>query len=234
MTNYHDVYGGLHLYPDPAFDQSENGPLFSGMEIVGKYIFGTLNLEDVVTFTSYLRGLYRDGKWYPNSETENEDMSHDNFLGVICALKVLEEWTHSLEPLGSVSGDILYQERKNIEVLKEALPLFHKQLDHPRDFLFMLRFKHPFIGALANLLLPVVPLAMILTCLQSYKIRGGRKILKTDGKLLAWLRMSTYHYPITEWICTKMLSKKKDFRNFNTCAKIYFKDENHPLRELIF
>lgn len=237
--SYKDKYGGVHLYSFPSPTQSENGPLFTGMWVVGKYKQRTLNLEDVATFTSYLRGLNRDGKWYPNPETDNADMSHDNFLGVICALKVLEEWLERIVHMLADDlnfeylKDIAAQETLNVAALKEALPLFHKQLDHPRDFLFMLRFKYRLMGGLANFLLPVVPLAMILTCLQSYKVRGGRKILKTDGKLLAWLRMSTYHYPITKWICRKLLAWNDDFKNFNNCAAIYFKDAKHPLRELI-
>ena len=80
---------------------------------------------------------------------------------------------------------------------------------HPRDIVFYLYLKGGLSRSIASLLMWIPSLAMIISCAQNYKVRNGRRILKTDGKLLAWLRFNTIKMPITELICTWLIKRNK-------------------------
>lgn len=57
-----------------------------------------------------------------------------------------------------------------------------------------------------------------------------RYILKADGKLLAWLLLSTFNMPITKKLCNWAIKFNKDFGSWRACFDIYFKDPAHPNR----
>lgn len=55
-------------------------------------------------------------------------------------------------------------------------------------------------------------------------------MLETDGKLLAWLILSTFNLPITKRLCNWAIKHNKEFGSWKKCFDIYFEDEDHPNR----
>jgi len=96
---------------------------------------------------------------------------------------------------------------------------------HPRDLAFYFYCHYPRLGLL---FLWISSLAMIFSCLGKYKYRNGQRYIKTDGKLLAYLRCKAAHMPVTFWICTKIIENHEYFNSWHEVAKKYF-GEHHPI-----
>lgn len=60
---------------------------------------------------------------------------------------------------------------------------------------------------------------------KSYKTIGGKQILSTDGKLLAFLRINTFNLSITRYICNKIV--KQRWGSWSFFFETYF-GPNHP------
>lgn len=101
---------------------------------------------------------------------------------------------------------------------------------HPRDLAFYFWVHYPRLGYLT---LWIASLAMMVSCIQTYKVRNGKRIIKSDGKLLAYMRCKSFNMSITFAACTFIISRHKHFGSWNSVAKMYFKEEGHPLRSLI-
>jgi hypothetical protein len=127
----------------------------------------------------------------------------------------------------------MYLIRKNSGLPCDDLPILkwnNRWWLHPRDMSFYFYCHHPILG------LPflwITSLCMIVSCAQTYKVRNGNKIIKTDGKLSAWGKCQTYDMRLTYKICTWLIERNPVFGSWNNCAKIYFKNKEHPLRDLI-
>jgi hypothetical protein len=133
--------------------------------------------------------------------------SHDNMTGLVCLSNILDYSFH-----------------------KKYFNYGWKRRWHPRDVIFYLYAKGGIIGFLASFLLWIPMIAMAVSCAQDYKVRQGRKILKTDGKLLAWLRVNSFNLPITKWLCTKIIERNKEFGSWKHCFEIYF-GKKHPISQ---
>jgi hypothetical protein len=105
---------------------------------------------------------------------------------------------------------------------------------HPRDvgyYLYLyLSSNLPKLGVISTLLkVLLIPtqIAMIVACYQEYKVRNDVKILKTDGKLLSWVRFNTIPMRLTEKICTWLIKRNPKFGSWKKVFGIYF-GKDHP------
>ena len=94
---------------------------------------------------------------------------------------------------------------------------------HPRDLVYYLYLKGGVARTLVKPFLFILSAAMIYSCWDTRKKPEG---LRTDGKLLAWLRLNTINMPLTKKICDNLVTTK--FGGWHNIFRIYFKDLNHP------
>ena len=137
--------------------------------------------------------------------------SHDNMTGLYCLYKNSMYDPHTLSTLPIMKWN-------------------DRWWLHPRDLAFYFWAHHPLLG------LPflwIASLSMFISCYQEHKVRNGNIILKTDGKLLAWMRCKSFNMRVTYKVCTWLIERNPKFGSWNNVAKIYFREEGHPLRELI-
>lgn len=160
-------------------------------------------LRHLKGFSSYEGGIDITNA-YKSDLANNFHISHDNATGVMCARQVL-----GFTPI---------------------IPIFDKSRAHPRDIVMYGYAKYPF---LFWWLLWIPSICMIISCYQNYKVRGGRKIIKTDGKILAFIRVKAFNMKITDRICTYLIKKNKFYGNWHEVFKRYFKETEHPLPELV-
>lgn len=134
----------------------------------------------------------------------NEPWSHDNHTGLICLSKLLD------------------------------LP-YHKKLTwkgwwrrcHPKDLIFYAYLRGGLPRLIVTPFLFILCFFMILTCHEKYKVRNGVKILKTDGKLLTFLRLQALpDLHLTKKICDEIIIER--FGSWAGVFKTYFVEENHP------
>ena len=124
-TNFFDRYGILHheepIEGDP--ETSENGPLFLGEWIVEKRELSQIDAVNFLASVCFLFDpIYEQWVTTPISSVE-AGFSHDNFKGVVAGLlRVKKEFP-------------CYTDQCN-KILKKV-PLFHRQLIHPRDFIII-------------------------------------------------------------------------------------------------
>ena len=160
--------------------------------------------------------LYKD-------DLQNIHVSHDNATGVMCLAK--EENKKALIPI------IGLEKIKNPTGLRKLFP-FILSRPHPRDII-MYGFAKG--GVFKFIFLPflwITSIAMIISCMQNYKIRNNQKFLKTDGKLLAWMRCKAFNMRITWFICNLFIKYDDDFKNMGNVAEIYY-GKNHPITQLM-
>lgn len=216
-NKYLDKYGWMHLRPDPTPDATENAPTFTGTNIVLEYMNGTLTEDKAGRFLTACCWLMRDGVWYttPITPVSNPRFSRDNFTGVICALKVIIRWSeeNDAEWVNIEAKDILSQ-----------VPLFHKNLDHPRDFVMSGYAKYP---VLFFPLLPIISIALAVSCYQSHKVRGGVAIPKTDGKILAFILCHAFKLRNTFNLCNYFI---REIDRPMPNPSVYEKKFNDPTR----
>ena len=214
MKTFFDKYGILHHRPviDGDPETSENGPMFTGAYYVGRKI----NSDSQVKIRSILNRLSDSkGSWITTPVSSVEaGFSHDNFKGVMAIISCL----HGMD-------QVKYKPR---------LPLLHRQMAHPRDFILMGYFKYPW---LFWPLLPIPWVALLISCYQTYKVRNNRKIIKTDGKILAHMICKTFKWEWLERLCLKLVTRErkeigKYFKSWGDVYREYFREEGHPLREI--
>lgn len=139
---------------------------------------------------------------------KDEKWSHDNHTAVVCLSKLMGfEWHKSM-----------------------YWGHFTTML-HPRDFIFYAYATGRWYSYIAALFLWIPCLAMIVSCAQKYKVRNNVRIVKSDGKLLAWLRCQTFNLTLTWKLCKLMLKLNKLFGSFKACFFMYFRDPDHPSRQ---
>ncbi len=250
--NWYDDYGGLHLHPMPKAEQSENAPMYSGIEIVLKYRDGSLTENDCIRFLRFCEYLYKldenTGKYryFTTPISTNPRFSHDNYTGMACGIINVRRFYQKLHQQRDDRETLFYIDLAN-KLLKQ-IPFWHR---HPRDLVFLNFLKIPF---LFWPFLWVPSIAMIISCYQTYKVRNGNRIIKTDGKILALARLLTVKMPITYFICNRLISylprelpkpeldtvdpELKGFNRWVWCSWFlifvyYFKNKHHPLRYLM-
>lgn len=200
INNWFDSDGFIHTKEFPEVDQSENGPMFTGL----------LSCFRPSCARVYMIGDHGN-TFRANSNREwGSHFSHDNMTGLYCLSKnTFNYFTSQRLPIAKWNG---------------------KWWLHPRDLAFYFWCHHPILGFP---FLWIASLAMIVSCIQEYKVRDGKKIIKTDGKLLAYMRCRSFNLGITFAICTFFIRRHKYFSSWNDVAKRYFQRPGHPLRSLI-
>lgn len=211
IEKYSDEYGVTHLYPNPTIYGSQNGPMYSGLTWL---LYTELYHEQLLsTWVKSNRAIYAlcSGacQTTPGEEGTPGNFSHDNMTGIVV-------W------------------RKAVGIKQKITPYNFKQWWHPRDVSFYLYARFPYIFWP---LLLTASVAMIVSCAQDYKYRNGKQILKTDGKILTFMRCRAfYHNPIlrlTFKICTHLIRKNEKFSSWTNIMNIYFKDKDHPVNKMI-
>lgn len=142
--------------------------------------------------------LLNKGKYRTTPITNNRRFSRDNMTGVVCYSKV-NDFKFNL--------------------------YFWPQWLHPRDIMIFLYAKNEY---LFFPFLPFISFFMILTCWQKYKVRNGKKIVKTDGKLMALMTCLAFNMDTTLKICTKIIYTHKYFNSWEDVAMYYYKRDDHP------
>lgn len=250
-TIFHDEYGFLHptRYPHPL--ASENGPLFTGMELTLKFMNGKATPEDCRNFfasISHLHGQKQKGIWSKIQKrigwdwqvtpiSDRYDFSKDNWRGIwmaICCIRFHYR--------------IIYLEHKK---LIDSMPILHKQLLHPIDFFIVLRAKYGI-----KVFDKIIQWDFLRAAKQTHKKRGERLIAKTEGKFMALCLIYAFNWypdigPKFSNICkTKFRKYPLPVNNKNVCLIYdkekwwswyswenifldYFPDKEHPLNKLI-
>lgn len=229
IKDWLDPDGLLHIHRFPRVDSTINAPMYTGLYICLRYETGKLSIEDIGDFLYGISHLYSRGKWRTHSLSTIDRFAHDNFTGVVCGLLCCRR---HLRKLGYGT--------KEIDRWLDLIPFYHHNADHPRDFIFYNYVKRPYLFFWA---MPIVSIAMIITCYQTAKIRQEKRIIKTDGKILALMRFISTPMPVTAAICNYLIRKRDHKHNdgtvfqwknwFNVICD-YFKDKDHPIRMLAY
>lgn len=140
------------------------------------------------------------GEFRDDPHSSNPDMSHDNYTGIMCANKMFK--------------------------FGFPVQIFSRKRVHPRDLIFYGYLKYPW---LFYWLLWIPSIAMIVSCMRTWKIRGPQKFIATDGKLLAYFRCISANMGITFLICTWILKRKEYFGGWEVVFLRYFRDPEHPI-----
>lgn len=233
-----DSDGLIHLDRYPKLDETINAPLYTGTYICLKYKNKTLTMLDIKLFIVSLDKLYFDGEYHTYSISELDRFAHDNYTGIgtalVCCMKYLK-WKGL-----TGYGEIYYN---MCDHFLKKIPFFHK---HPRDFIYLNYLKYPRSVFCINLILPVLlipSIAMIVSCYQTHKVRNGIDIIKTDGKILAYLRFTARRMPLTEIVCTWLIEKRFrqskeyafewSYSKWSNVFDRYFLNKAHPILTLI-
>ena len=199
-------------------EYSENGPLFTAEYWLARLLKdGKLSVEhiDKIILTLLMVEKY---DWFdpqPNDDNdENCHFSHDNMTGV-----------YALHKVANMPVD-------HLPVLKWN----NRFWLHPRDLAFYSIMKGNLCSKL--FLLPLLALLLVMalhSCLKSQGI--------TSGKMMWWLRWKILSLhtsvivskisKISWWICEKILTRTHGKNPMREISSIYFKEEGHPVRELL-
>lgn len=161
-------------------------------------------------------GLYHQ---HPSRNLKNSDiyMSHDQLTAIMCFSYDQNMYMHKE----------IWAEIKKQHLTYNNIGDGATRLLHPRDIIFY--------GYLAGswwckCLLPLA-VALFFISLKSHKLIDGRLIPKTDDELLNFVRFACLKDKSKVWnllwkaYCYKV---KREFGNYHTVFKIYFKDPEHP------
>ena len=196
--------------------------------------YGHKDKESAVTAISILRnetiGEWRDT---PSHGWHGNKFGLDNFKAMLCLSKMYGLDYHSKISIWDRHGgrrfwnDVPFYGWVKYSALYEENKLYL-----PLKLIF-------------TLLLPLVSLAMIVSCKQTYKnkpywwqkkfwtSKERFKIVKTDGKIIAWLCCKTFNMNKTFNKCEKAINKNTEF--FGSWPAVFdrYYPEGHPNRELI-
>jgi len=218
-----DEYNIMHHVSYPMALASENGPLFLGTNIVLKYATNNLLEIDVEEFLDSIEHLYTD-RWHTTPGSTSPRFSHDNMTGIVCALKVCRSFLNSAQ----YPGIRRYELEARISHFEALCPIFHKQRMHPRDLMFYSICKYPKLQYIFYIPLMII---MIVSAYQTYKVRGGRKIIKTDGKIIAFVRCIALGWSL-KWIEKALFrfrgSPQWKYQGWFDVFQGYYKEYNHP------
>ena len=100
---------------------------------------------------------------------------------------------------------------------------------HPRDWFLWLFNGGGFYRVLSYIFFPVFLIANIMTCYTPKEETSGKQLMFARlafGSKISWLMRFNY------WICKKILRKAYGKYFMYEIFKIYYKNENHPIRTL--
>lgn len=230
--SFFDNSGIIRLYPE-GDHPVENTPLFHATYLIGTEQYEEENLDQI---TSFIDSNGDVGKNLANGR------SHDNMTAVLVYLSLFVEKNHQSNP------DLAKEADYFLELLNTS------QYKHPRDLLFFAKHKNIFSYLLINtavlflvvkkslmwfLVFPDFILFVIYfyMAIRKYKVRNGLKIFKTDTEILYGLRL-LIESPILVFIyrftINPLLKLKYGKYWMRNALNIYYKEESHPNRQLIF
>lgn len=193
---------------------SENGILFTAEYWTLRNMISPLTDSEKKHIDRIIRHHFRTdnkGRTYftKNPNSDGTHFSHDNKTAMTCLSKLAGLDYHKKV----YWGDFYYNWTDRL---------------HPRDIIFYNYTKGGIRMLLAAPFMFIHMIIMVISCIQDYKIRGENKILKTDGKLLAWLKINTFCLPVTKFFCNLAIRHNKEFKNWVNIFAIYFKRNDHP------
>lgn len=218
FTNWFDIYGWLHLRPNPLPEQTENAPTFTGTWITSLGVQRKLTEKICWNFIASVNSIYfpLDG-WKTTPISKKLRFSHDNMTGVVCGLLSVIKYAKQ-----TCNEQLL----KIAKIHLDNVPIFHKQRLHPRDIVFYGYAKYPI---LFFIFLWIPSITMVISCWQIFKTRPTlyfrikylivkkkffpltRKIIKSDGKILSLIRCHAANLKLTWWICDLIIRKKRNY-----------------------
>ena len=231
MNNFFDKFGLIHLHENPKANESENPLLFTAEWVIATQLDiwkdgykGSETFNKLAGLQFKIQSILDTFIQKPFKATgisTSDHFSHDNMTGLYCLAYLIysitgnDRYINTL-PILSWNGRIWW---------------------HPRDILFYCAVKLKTKGKLCDLLsypLLIMPLiAMMVSCWQSHKTRGGNKIIKTDGKMLSWLRTSSLGLTGSKSMMLSLIRKSGNFTTWKEVSAYYFKDPLHPVTENI-
>jgi hypothetical protein len=177
----------------------ENGILFTSENYALRKKAG-LNLSEIEGHSyKAMQHVFNENRTDITFGDEKDTWSHDNHTGLVCLSKNMDDTLHK--------------------------KFFYKQWwrrAHPRDWIFFWWIKGGLVGAIANCFMWIHTLIVLQTCLDTRKASNGK--LDTDGKILAWLRVNSFHMPITKKIVNWAIDKHGGWKDVFI---VYF-GLNHP------
>ena len=210
-NDWFDKVGLIHLDRLPDVTNSENGPLFSAEFYLLYKLTRTENNIHPMIYKS-ITSVNPNPKIYKPSALGGEHFSHDNMTGLYT---------------------MYYLAFKRCP---KHLDIWTKYVRHPRDLCFFsyakLAHKEGMLWNILHHLLLIIPaLAMVISCFQRFKVRNGKKIIKTDGKLLTFVRCYAFNLTKTKKVCEFIL-KKRGWTSWHHIFSTYFLRQDHPNNQM--
>jgi len=199
-------------------EYSENGPLFTAEYWLARLLKdGKLSDASINSIELSVLQIIEDGWYNPQPDDDNDEdchFSHDNMTGLYTLCKLIK------------------MDCNNLPILKWN----NRWWLHPRDLAFYSIMKGNLCSKLFSLPLLALLLVMALhSCSKSQGITSGKMMWWVRWKILS-LHTSVIVSKISKiswWICEKILERTHGKNPMSEISAIYFKEEGHPVRELL-
>ena len=199
-------------------EYSENGPLFTAEYWLARLLKdGKLSDASINAIELSILQIIEDGWFNPQPDDDNDEnchFSHDNMTGLYTLCKLIK------------------MDCNNLPILKWN----NRWWLHPRDLAFYSIMKENLCSKLFSLPLLALLLVMALhSCSKSQGITSGKMMWWVRWKILS-LHTSVIVSKISKiswWICEKILERTHGKNPMSEISAIYFKEEGHPVRELL-
>jgi hypothetical protein len=214
--SYLNKWNLLNVHKNEPLNYNENCFLYTFVfHVRHKPMFGPLNTALVKLYNQY--GMYDNLPF----DVENHDKytSHDQLTAYSCVSFKQGEKAHER---------IWKKIKRNFLTYDNTTGKFnHRRAVHPRDIIFIGLLNGSFI---CHLLLPFLWAMFIYTMMRHYKVRHGKKIVKTDGEILWYVRLDTLNI----WGMKKVFNYfvKKRFGTLDNMLRFCF-TTNHLITRLI-
>lgn len=220
MKYFYDSFG--LITEERTRENSENSLLFT----VENFFLDKMNyrrkmfLENVLEICNEENGIYRQ---HPAKLTGHDQyMSHDQLTAIVCF-----SYYCGLKAHKEIWKEIKRQwlRYNNITVpttIKEKI--FNERLLHPRDIIFYGICNNNYM---AFLCFPVLFIIMFISCWSKRTVISyGAPALKTDGKLLTFIRVRALNW---KWLIKFFdFVIEKRFGGWEVIFRTYFRYEDHP------
>ncbi len=221
MTKFYNLYGLINAHANEVL--AENTLLFSI-----EYYMLTKDeafLEKILIYLNNCKvqkGLYNQ---HPIPQPDKGAfMSHDQLTAIVALFHSLGMKRQVQEIWSELKRQWFRYDNTNPKA-----PSWNRIM-HPRDIIY---YGYCAENVLCKALYPILALCMIITCIQSYKVRNNRKIIKTDGKLLSWVRCKGSKLHRTFKLLTWIISSNSYFVCWRNIFLTYFGHEQHPIHKLL-
>jgi hypothetical protein len=177
-------------------------------------------LKQILVICRENKGIYRQ---HPAQLTGHDQfMSHDQLTALFCFSYIMG-LNHHIEIWDEIKRQLLRYNNINVPTtFKEKLR--NKRYLHPRDIIFYGICNK---NKIAYTAIPLLIIIMFISCWSKRKVMAyGAPALKTDGKLLTYIRIRALGWKwlnkFFDWII------KIRFGGWSKIFKVYFRREEHP------